>query len=258
MRKTAGIVIIGNEILSGTVRDRNAVFMARELQLRGIKLCQISVVPDDVDEIARVVKEFSKRFHYVFTSGGLGPTHDDVTIEGISKAFGVQPVVNEGLKKLLHERFGETLSTEKLKIARIPRGAELIFDKALKFPLIRFSNIYIYPGVTKILEKQFFITSQHLDGRQAFLVRIYIDERESEMAPFLNKIIRGNIGINIGSYTVMEKDHFLILLTLESSSEKILNAMLAKLIHEFPKEKIMRVDYFDSLKFEQLMARKRL
>ena len=95
MSKTVGIVIIGDEILSGKIKDDNSFFMARELWLHGIYLRRICIIPDSIAEIAEVVENFSQQFDYVFTSGGIGPTHDDVTIEGISKAFGVKTVIHK-------------------------------------------------------------------------------------------------------------------------------------------------------------------
>src|SRR4030042_6458305 len=112
MAKTAGIIIIGDEILSGKVQDGNAFFMAQELWSHGIQLCRISVISDIVDEIAEEVRKFSDRFDYVFTSGGIGPTHDDITIEGISKAFDVKLIFNDAIKKLIHKRYRKDLTPE--------------------------------------------------------------------------------------------------------------------------------------------------
>jgi len=156
MVKTAGIIIIGDEILSGKIQDSNSQFMVKELRLHGIDVRRISVVPDDVDEIASEVREFSERFDYVFTSGGIGPTHDDVTIEGIAKAFNVKIVLNEFIKNFLYKRFGKHLTSEQLKIAKVPEGSELIKNGSIKFPIILLKNIYILPGIPEFLEKKFF------------------------------------------------------------------------------------------------------
>jgi len=155
MPKTAGIIIIGDEILSGKIQDLNSQFMVKELRLHGIDVRRISVVPDDVHEIAKEVKEFSERFDYVFTSGGIGPTHDDVTIESIAQAFNARVISNDSIKKFLHERYGKKLTTAQLKMAEVPEGAELINDEAIRFPLIIFKNIYILPGIPEYLEKKF-------------------------------------------------------------------------------------------------------
>jgi FAD synthetase len=144
--KTAGIIIIGDEILTGKVQDSNSFFLAKELWSRGINVCRISVIPDLTDEIAREVRFFSETYDYVFTSGGIGPTHDDITIEGISQAFGVKTVINDTLRKVLEQRHS-VLTPAQLKMAEVPERAELLNDGDMKFPLIKFGNVFIFPGI---------------------------------------------------------------------------------------------------------------
>jgi molybdenum cofactor synthesis domain-containing protein len=243
MIKTAGVVIIGNEILSGMVQDRNATFMTKALTLRGIRTAQVAVIPDEVHDIARTVKLFSRRFDLVFTSGGLGPTHDDVTMEGLCQAFRVPLVLDEGLVGMLRERYNGRLTPEKLKIARIPSGADLITDKALKFPILQYRNIYIYPGVPKFLRRQFLISLQNIQGSPAFLAKVYLKEHESDVAPFLNQVVEDHRDIRIGSYPVVGKDRCLLLLTLESQNKLDLDNTLSSLISHFPGGKIVRVEH---------------
>ena len=241
--KTAGIIIIGNEILSGMVQDQNAPFMARQLRQSGIELRQVTVIPDNVEEIARVVMEFSRKYDFVFTSGGLGPTHDDVTVEGVSEAFLVKPVLNTYLASLIHERFGSDLNTEQLKMALVPQGADLIGHEMLRFPLIRYGNVFLYPGVPKLLKEKLFVTLQHIEGCPTFYAKIFIDDRESEVAPLLNEVVEDNEETRIGSYLVEDQGQFLLLLTLESHNKLKLDVTLSDLIDRFPKEKIIRVEH---------------
>lgn len=242
MAKTAGIIIIGDEILSGKVQDLNSQFMAKELRAHGIDVRRISVVPDDVDEIAREVKQFSEKFDYVFTSGGIGPTHDDVTIEGIAKAFNVGTVFNDSLKEALRNRCGENLTTEQLKMAEIPEGARLIDDEPLRFPLIIFKNIYILPGIPEYLEDKFFVIEKSFKEPPILLRKVYVKEYESEIAPLLNEIVKGYRDVKIGSYPVLGNKDYYVMVTLESSNEESLTSALQNLIQKLPKEKVSKVE----------------
>lgn len=242
MAKTAGIVIIGDEILSGKVQDLNSQFMAKELRSHGIDVRRISVVPDDVDDIAREVKEFSERFDYVFTSGGIGPTHDDVTIEGIAKAFNVRTVLHNSLKEALQKRCGEDLTPEQLKMAEIPEGADLIEDEPLRFPLIIFKNIYILPGIPEYLEDKFFVIEKSFKEPPIPLKKVYVREYESEIAPLLNEIVKNYMDVKIGSYPVLGNKDYYVMVTLESSNEGSLKSALRDLIQKLPGEKISKVE----------------
>lgn len=241
MGKTAGIIIIGDEILSGKVQDCNSFFMAKELRLHGINLCRISILPDLIDEIAEEVSKFSNKFDYVFTSGGIGPTHDDVTIEGISKAFNVKPVINDTLKKLLEKRH-VNLTPEELKMAEVPEGAELVSDETLTFPLISFKNIFIFPGIPEFLRKKFSAIEKLFNEPPIFLKKVYIHEYESDVAPILNEILTLHKNIKIGSYPVVDNRDYTVMVTLESLDEAILKSAFMNLLEKLPKEKIVRVE----------------
>ena len=242
MAKTAGIIIIGDEILSGKVQDLNSLFMAQELRQHGINLRRISVIPDDVQEIAKEVKEFSERFDYVFTAGGIGPTHDDVTIEGIAKAFGVRLILNDSIKKFLNKRYGKHLTPEQLKVAEVPNGAELIKDDTIAFPLLLFRNIYILPGIPEYLEKKFFVIEKLFNEPPFLLKKIYIKEYEPEIAPLLNQIVRRHKNVKIGSYPVVGNKDYYLMVTLESMNGKNLNLALKDLIEKIPKKKVIKVE----------------
>jgi FAD synthetase len=213
--KKAGIIIIGDEILSGKVQDYNSFFMAQELWSHGIALCRISIIGDSVDDIADEVRSFSGMFDYVFTSGGIGPTHDDVTIEGIAKAFFVRPVIDSTLKARLEIKQGR-LSPEQLKMAEVPEGAELFDDETLSFPLIKFRNLYILPGIPQLLRKKFLAIEKLFDEPSIYLKKIYVDETESNMAPLLNEIVKKYEKVKIGSYPVLDNKEYTVMVTLES------------------------------------------
>ena len=242
MAKTAGIIIIGDEILSGKIQDHNSHFMVKELRFHGVDVRRISVVPDDIQEIATEVKKYSGRFDFVFTSGGIGPTHDDVTIAGIAKAFNVKLILNDSIKRFLHKRYGKNLTPEQLKMAEVPEGAGLIKDETIAFPLLIFKNIYILPGIPIFLEKKFLIIEKLFHEQPILLKKVFVKEYEPEIAPHLNAIVKSHKGVKIGSYPVVGNKNFYVMITLESLEEKSLNSALNELLLRIPKRKIVKVE----------------
>ncbi|MBF0591466.1 MAG: competence/damage-inducible protein A [Nitrospirae bacterium] len=230
MEMTAGIIIIGDEILSGKVEECNSLFLSRGLRARGVNVCRICIIPDEVDEIAAEVRGFSDRYDYVFTSGGLGPTHDDVTIEGIAKGFSVRVVVEPHLRSILDRRYGDRVTPERLKMAEVPEGGELITDKALEFPLIRYKNVFIFPGIPQYLRDKFNVIEHMFIAPSILLKRVYVNEYESEIAPMLNDIVRDNKGVKIGSYPIMHNSEHRVMLTIESVDEAALTVAVEALL----------------------------
>jgi FAD synthetase len=241
MGKTAGIIIIGDEILSGKIHDDNSFFMAGALWSHGIQVCRISVIPDSIDEIAEEIRNFSIKFDYVFTSGGIGPTHDDVTIEGISEAFKVRTVVNDTLKEVLEQKLG-TLSPEQLKMAEIPDGAELISGEILSFPLIKFRNVFVFPGIPQLLRRKFLAIEKLFNEPAVHLKKVYLGESEAMIAPLLNEIVRIHKDVKIGSYPVVDNADYCVMITLESLDDKSLDTAVARLLNAIPEEKLVRVE----------------
>src|SRR5262245_5825986 len=142
----AGIVVIGNEILSGKTVDSNSAFLARELRKLGVTLKRIAVIPDELDVIEDTIRYFHQQFDVVFTSGGVGPTHDDITIEGVARALGRQVIVHPVLEAKIREYLsGLTINSAHLKMAEVPEGAELLMEDQLRFPTIKVENIYVLP-----------------------------------------------------------------------------------------------------------------
>lgn len=241
MPKTAGIIIIGDEILTGKVQDDNAYFMARELFAHGLHLGKISVIADSVHEIAEEVKTFSERYDYVFTSGGIGPTHDDVTIEGIAAAFHVRPVINPMLRSILEKRQG-TLTREQLKMAEVPEGAELYADETLSFPLIRFRNIYIFPGIPQLLRKKFVALEKLFNEPVIRVKKIFLNVSESSIAPLLTEVVRCYREVKVGSYPVLDNEEYALMITMESLSGSELDNAVQCLIGRVSREVLVRVE----------------
>jgi len=238
--KTAGIIIVGDEILSGKVHDENSFFMAKELWSHGILVCRISIIPDLTDAIAEEVGNFSRRYDYVFTSGGIGPTHDDITIEGISKAFNVRTIIHSTLRGLLEKKLG-TLSPEQLKMAEVPEGSDLISDDTLSFPWIKFKNVFVFPGIPLLLRKKFLTVEKLFNEPLIHLKKVYLNESESHIAPVLNEIVKRYNNVKIGSYPEIENKDYTVMVTLESLDEAVLTSAFADLLSRISGDKIFKV-----------------
>ncbi len=241
MLTTAGIIIIGDEILSGKVEECNFLFLTRRLRARGVSVCRVSIIPDEIDEIAAEVKIFSDRYDYVFTSGGLGPTHDDVTIEGIAKGFSVKVVVEKHLYSILERRYGDRVTPERQKMAEIPEGAQIITSKALEFPLIRYRNVFIFPGIPQYLRDKFNVIENMFTSPSILLKRVYVSEYESEIAPMLNDVVRNNKDVKIGSYPIMNNKEHRVMLTLESLDVAALDVAVDALVKGLG-DKVVNID----------------
>src|SRR2546421_7816342 len=140
MPKTAGIILVGNEILSGKVEDANAVYLCRELRALGVDVRRITVIPDEVQLIADEVATFSRDYDVVFTSGGVGPTHDDVTIEGVARGLGRKVIRHPAIEQRLRDFYKEKANEARLRMADVPDGTELIVDGRLGFPTLKCEN----------------------------------------------------------------------------------------------------------------------
>lgn len=233
--KSAAVIIIGNEILSGKVRDENSYFFAGELRGLGVELSFMAVVPDVVEEIAGIVASCSGKYDYVFTSGGIGPTHDDVTMRGIAAAFGLDMVVNERYRQVIVERCGKELSEVAMRMAELPRGAEIIELNGINFPPVRVENVYVFPGIPEFLRKKFCAMKERFRGEPYHLRRVYINSEECLIAESLDAVARKYPVVEIGSYPKIGEREYRVLVTLESRSEKDLSDAVTELLDILPR-----------------------
>src|SRR5918994_7082901 len=155
MSKSAVIVIIGNEVLSGKTQDTNSYFLCTELRRLGVEVQKISTIPDVIELIGQEVTAFSEKFDLVFTTGGVGPTHDDVTIEGIAHGFSVPVVRHPEIENRMRQRLGGDVNEARLRMANVPQGAVLLATDALFAPVVNIHNVYIFPGIPRILQERF-------------------------------------------------------------------------------------------------------
>jgi len=239
----AGIVVIGNEILSGKTADSNSTFLARELRQLGVTLKRIVVIPDELDIIAETVRTFHEQFDVVFTSGGVGPTHDDITIEGVARALGRQVIVHPVLEEKIREFLrGRTVNAAHLKMAEVPEGAELIMEDKLRFPTIKVENIYVLPGIPEILQQKFLSIKDRFSADPYYLKIIYTNEVESVIATHLNATLLEYPDLLLGSYPKIGDAEYRVKLTLESKNKDYVERAFSHLLGLLPAGCVVRTE----------------
>jgi molybdenum cofactor synthesis domain-containing protein len=238
----AAIIVIGNEILSGKVVDTNAPFLTRELRAIGVTLKRILTIPDEIDEIAEAVKEFRPRYDVVFTSGGVGPTHDDVTMEGIAKGLGRRLVRHPAIETRLREFYKEHVNDARLKMSEVPEGAELLVDGRLGFPTVKCENFYILPGIPELFEQKFEALRERFSATPYTMRVVYTREGEGSIAEHLNATLAAFPELLLGSYPKLSHPEYTVKLTLESKDPEYVNRALAHLLQLLPAEAIVRTE----------------
>ena len=240
--RSAGILIIGNEILSGKVIDSNSSFLASELRTLGVSVMRISVIPDDVDVIGNEALEFSSAYDFVFTSGGVGPTHDDVTMEGIAKGFHVKVMPHPELVTYFRAHYGNEINPAVMKMAGLPEGAELIHAPGMRFPLVSFRNIFIFPGIPQYLTKKFCAIKERFRSPAIHLRRLFLKANESDIAETLDSVVRRHRDIAFGSYPILDNPEYSIIVTAESRSKDALSHSVTELISRLPSAILVRAE----------------
>jgi len=216
---TAGIIVIGNEILSGKVADSNSHYLCRELRALGVDVERMITIPDVIEVIASDVRVMSESYDFVFTSGGIGPTHDDLTIDGIAAAFGLSVVHCQSIEDRIRRATRGELNESLLKMARIPDGATLLDAGDMWFPLVIVENVYILPGIPELMRKKFESARDRFRG-------IPLEFPD----------------LMLGSYPRIQEHGFSVLLTLESRDAGLVQRALDSLLTRLPAGIVHKVE----------------
>jgi len=201
---TAALVVIGDEILSGRTQDKNVAQVATWLNEQGIRLAEVRIVPDDKRRIAGTVNELRAAHDYLFTTGGIGPTHDDITVDAIAEAFNVAVVIHPDARAILEDYYRDRpggLNEARLRMARVPEGAELIPNPTSGAPGVKIGNVYMMAGVPHIASSMLEALTGKLEGgRPIVSVTVGARAAESEVADLLRETEESHPGVAIGSY----------------------------------------------------------
>lgn len=238
---TAAILVIGDEILSGKTEESNARFLIRELRELGVALKLIMVVPDDVEQIAKVLSQLSSDYTYVFTSGGVGPTHDDVTLAGVSRAFSIPIVRHPELERLIRSCFEDKVDDKHLLMANVPEGSQLITGDGLKWPVLVYRNVYILPGVPRFFREKFTAIREQFRNACFYLRMIYTLEDEFAIAGHLQTVAEQYRSVSIGSYPCFDQESdYKVKITIESKDKESVEQAFNQLCLLLREEQIVR------------------
>jgi molybdenum cofactor synthesis domain-containing protein len=225
---TACVLIIGNEILSGRTQDVNLNYLAKGLNEAGVRLREARVIPDVADTIVATVNEVRAKYDYVFTTGGIGPTHDDITAECVARAFGVPLVLHAEAKRILETRYRERgleLNEARLRMAHVPDGASLVLNSVSGAPGFRMGNVFVLAGVPQIMQAMFEGVRESLRGGRPMVSRaISCELAEGVLAKGLGEIQARYPDIDIGSYPWYRRGTYGVSLVLRSPDEARLAA----------------------------------
>jgi molybdenum cofactor synthesis domain-containing protein len=195
------VLVIGDEILSGKVQEANVATLAVALRGLGVLLRRVVVVMDDIDTIAREVALLSKTHDWLFTSGGVGPTHDDVTVEAVAKAFGVRVVSSPEMEAMLRAHYKERCTPGHLRMALIPEGASLEVTGDITWPTIRLTNTWLLPGIPEVFRMKLPVVVAHIGAGRAFVSHAaYVRMEESDLKPSLDRVVAQFTDVAVGSY----------------------------------------------------------
>jgi len=242
-RSGAAAVIIGNEVLTAKVQDLNGPLLIRRLRECGVPLRSLEVVPDEVDAIVDAVARARAKAAYVFTSGGIGPTHDDVTVRAVALALG-RPVVRlAAMEALLRERHHDAVTPQALRLADAPEGAQLLAQDGTWYPVISVDDIYLLPGVPQLFRLQLETVLKRLRGSPVHLHSLYLGLGEGAIAAVLDQVALAMPHVSIGSYPEFDpaKD-YRVKVTVESTERGPVDDAVRRILGGLPAGAVLRAE----------------
>jgi molybdenum cofactor synthesis domain-containing protein len=245
---SAAALIIGDEILSGKVDEANLAVLAPALRGLGILLRRAVVVMDDIDTIAREIRELSSSHDWLFTSGGVGPTHDDVTIEAVAKAFGTRVVSSPDLERMLRAHYLERCTEGHLRMALVPEGASLEATPDGGWPAIRLRNTWLLPGIPEAFRMKLPVVIARISAfigpdRRGFVSHaVYVKMDEGTLKPMLDRVVCDFPDVAVGSYPKWLEASYKTKVTFDGRDEPRVLAARTAFVDLLPAGEPQRVD----------------
>lgn len=232
---TASFLLVGNELLSGKIQEQNLQPLAKMLRSRGVELTRVVTVPDRIEVIASEVRALSRSHDWLFTSGGVGPTHDDVTLAGVAAAFDCAVIRHPEFEARVRAQYGERLKDAHLRMADVPEGAELVSGNPPTWPVVRKENVWVMPGVPEVFRMKLALVQEALPKQGGFLSHsVYTNLDEGQLAPLLEAVVAEFPDIDVGSYPKWFDPSYKTKLTFDGRDEARVKAASSRFLALLP------------------------
>lgn len=241
-RPTAGVIVIGDEVLGGKVIERNIALFVSRFRALGVQLSRVAIITDALDDIAETVATFSARFDIVCTTGGIGPTHDDLTIDGVAQGMGRDVMTHPTLMSLIHAHVGKALNEGYRRMARAPSPCELVGEA--RWPTVKVDNVFIFPGVPALLARKFeALAGEYFCGPPIWTAEVTVAAQESDVVVALDEFVARHPGVEVGSYPQLQPDGgWNLRLTMESLRRDVVISALSDLDQVFADQVTGRIE----------------
>ena len=237
----AAIIIIGAEVLSAKVQDTNGPYLLKELRSHGMQVIELRVIHDDIDTISSTVKTLCEKVDYLFTTGGIGPTHDDVTIAAVAQAFNKEVIEHPLLSQKLREHFGTKIDERIKNLSRVPEGThvEMVRDK---LPLLRCNNVFVLPGIPSLVKMCFEHMRASLPSGKFITRKVVAQVAESEIATHLEKVqLQVDAQIQIGSYPKKNESGWYVEITVDGHEEEAVDRTVEEILEGLREDWVLDV-----------------
>lgn len=240
---TAAALIIGNELLSGKVEEANLPLLARTFRGLGVELKRVVMVLDDIDTIAKEVRELAATHDWLITSGGVGPTHDDVTIDAVAKAFDMKVVSSPEVEDMIRAHYGERCTPGHLRMALMPEGAALEVSPDIRWPTLRVKNTWLLPGIPEVFRMKLPVVVSRITAGKPYISRaVYTQLEEGNLKPLLDAVVAAFPDVGVGSYPKWRDPTYKTKLTFDGRDEEKVIAATDAFIATLPAGEPQRVE----------------